>query len=95
LIESDGLKAVKNLEKYQKETRAQRDPKVKPKQFEVGNLVLLRSPRMENTGKFEAKWIGPYVVSEKTRLGAYRSSDTQGRVLEHFWNTENLHRFYI
>jgi hypothetical protein len=43
----------------------------------------------------EAKRIGPYVASEKTRSGVYRLSNTQGRVLEHSWNTENLCRFYI
>jgi hypothetical protein len=95
LRKSDRLKAVTNLEKYQEETRAWRDPKVKLKQFKVINLVLLRSSRTENTGKFEVKWIGPYVVSEKTRSGAYMLSDTQGRVLEHSWNAENIHRFYI
>jgi hypothetical protein len=95
LLKSDRLKAMSNLQKYQQEKRAWRDPKVKLKQFKVGNLVLLWSPRMENTEKFEAKWIGPYVVSEKMRPCAYRLSDTQGRVLEHLWNTENLHRFYI
>jgi hypothetical protein len=51
---------------------------------QVGNLVLLQSPRTENTGKFEAKWTGPYVITEKSRPDAYRLSDTQGRVLEHF-----------
>jgi hypothetical protein len=44
---------------------------------------------------FEAKWTGPYVVIEKTRPGAYKLSDTQGSVLEHSWNVENLRRFYI
>jgi hypothetical protein len=82
-LELDRFKAVTNLEKYQEETRAWRDPKVKLKQFEVRNLVLLQIPRTENIEKFEAKWIGPYVVSEKTRPGTYRLSDTQGRVLEH------------
>jgi hypothetical protein len=83
LLESDRLKAVANLEKYQEETRAWSDLKVKRKWFEVRNPMLLRSPRMENTGKFEAKWIGPYIISEKKRPGAYRLSGTQGRVLEH------------
>jgi hypothetical protein len=78
LLESDGLKAIANLQKYQEETTAWRDPKVKLREFDVGNLVLLQSPRTESTGKFEAKWIGPYVVTEKTRLGAYRLSDPQG-----------------
>jgi hypothetical protein len=70
-------------------------PKGKLQEFDVGNLVLLRSPRTESIGKFEAKWTGPYVITEKTRPGAYCLSDPQGRVLEHFWNTENLHRFFI
>jgi hypothetical protein len=66
LLESDRLKAVTNLQKYQEEIRAWRDPKVKLREFDVGNLVLLRSPRTESTSKFEAKWVGPYVVTEKT-----------------------------
>jgi hypothetical protein len=41
LLELDRLKAVTNLEKYQEETRAWRDLKVKLKQFKVRNLVLL------------------------------------------------------
>jgi hypothetical protein len=95
LLESDRLKVVANLQKYQKETTVWRDPKVKLWDFDVGNLVLLRSPRTESTGKFEVKWIGPYVITEKTRPGAYRLSDPQGCVLEDSWNAENIHRFFI
>jgi hypothetical protein len=83
LRESDRLKAVANLQKYQEGTRKWRDLKVKLQKFDVGNLALLRSPHTGNTGKFEAKWIGLYVITEKTRPGTYRLSDPQGRVLEH------------
>jgi hypothetical protein len=41
LLESYRLKDVVNLEKYQEETRAWRDPKVKLREFDIGNLVLL------------------------------------------------------
>jgi hypothetical protein len=41
MLESDRLNAVTNLEKYQEETIAWRDPEVNLKQFEVRNLVLL------------------------------------------------------
>jgi hypothetical protein len=41
LLESDRLKAIANLQKYQEETRAWRDLKVKLREFDVGNLVLL------------------------------------------------------
>jgi hypothetical protein len=94
LLESDRLKAIANLQKYQEEIRTWRDLKVKLREFDVGNLVLLRSPRIKNTGKFEAKWTRPYVVTDKMRPDMHRSSDTQGRLLEHSWNAENLHCFY-
>jgi hypothetical protein len=78
LLESDRLKAVANLQKYQEETRAWRNSKVKLRDFDVGNLVLLQSPRNENTSKFEAEWTRPYVVIEKTWPGVYHLSDPQG-----------------
>jgi hypothetical protein len=55
LLESDRLKAIANLHKYQEETSAWRDPMVKLRKFNMGNLVLLRSPRTESTGKIVAK----------------------------------------
>jgi hypothetical protein len=95
LLEPERLKAVTNLQKYQHETRNWRDPKVKKRDFDVGNLVLLRSPRTESSGKLESKWERPYVIIKKRRLVAYRLADPQGRKLEHSWNVENLRRFYI
>jgi hypothetical protein len=41
LLESDRIKAVANLQKYQHETRSWRDPNVKKREFDVSNLVLL------------------------------------------------------
>jgi hypothetical protein len=93
LLELDRLKVIANLQKYQEETRAWRDLKVKLQEFDMGNLVLLWSPHTENTDKFEAKLIGLYVIIEKMWPGAYHLSDPQGHVLEHSWNAKNLHRF--
>jgi hypothetical protein len=95
LLELDRLKVVANLQKYQDETRAWRDLKVKLREFDVGDLVLLWSPCTESFTKLESKWVGPYVVTEKSRLGAYRLLDFQGKVVEHSWNADNLHCFYI
>jgi hypothetical protein len=71
LLESDKLKVVVNMEKYQEKTRAWRGLKVKPREFNLGNLVLLWSPKTESTRKFEPKWTRPYVVTQKTKLGTY------------------------
>jgi hypothetical protein len=41
LLEPERMKAVKNLQSYQNETRAWRDKEVKQKHIEVGDMVLL------------------------------------------------------
>jgi hypothetical protein len=68
---------------------------VKLKHMEVGDLVLLWSPRTEASGKLEPKWTIPFVVVEKTRPCFFCLADNEGRVLEHSWNADNLHHFYI
>jgi hypothetical protein len=95
LLESERLKVVTNLQKYQDGTRNWRAPKVKKRDFDLGNLVLLQSPRTEISGKLESKWEGTYMIIEKTRPGAYRLADPQGPKQEHSWNADNLCRFYI
>jgi hypothetical protein len=95
LLEQDRLNVVVNLQKYQDETRAWRDPKVKLREFNVGDLVLLRNPRTENSGKLESKWVKPYIVVEKSRAGAYHLSNSQGKMLKNSWNANNLRRFYV
>jgi hypothetical protein len=55
LLEPDRLKVVANLHKYQEETRAWRDSKVKLWELDVGDLVLLQSPRTESSRKLESK----------------------------------------
>jgi hypothetical protein len=53
------------LQKYQEE--AWRDPKVKLRGLDIGDMVLLRSPHTESSRKLESKWVGPYVVMKKPR----------------------------
>jgi hypothetical protein len=95
LLESDRIKAVTNLQKYQDETRCWRGLKVKIREFELGDLVLLQSPHTESSEKLESKWAGLYVVTEKTRPGAYHLMDPQGKNLEHSRDANNLHHFYV
>jgi hypothetical protein len=89
------MKADENLQSYQDETKAWRDKKVKLKYREVGDLVLLWSPHTETTGNLEPKWTGPFVVVEKTRPRSFCLADNEGRVLEHSWNIDKLHHFFI
>jgi hypothetical protein len=83
LLEPDWLKAVTNLQKYQDETRTWRDLKVKLRELDIGDLVLLQTPPTESFGKLESKWTEPYMVAQKSRPGAYRLLESQGKMLEH------------
>jgi hypothetical protein len=95
LLQSDRHKAVTNLQKYQGETRSWRDLKVKKREFDVGNIVLLWSPRTESSSKLDSKWEGSYVIIKKTRPGDYHLMDPQGLKLEHSRNADNLRCFYV
>jgi hypothetical protein len=68
---------------------------VRQMQIIAGNLVLLRSPRTEASRKLEPKWIGPFLVIEKTRPESFHLANAEGRELEHSWNADNLLHFYI
>jgi hypothetical protein len=71
------------------------DSKVKNRDFDVSNLVLLQSPRMESCSKLKSKWEGPYVIIEKTKQGAYHLADPQEPKLEHSSNANNLRHFHV
>jgi hypothetical protein len=95
LLELDRLKAIENLEKYQTEIKAWRDKKVKERVFNIGDLVLLQSPRAESLGKLQPKWQGPYLATKESRPGSYRLSDSEGGMLPHSRHADNLRCFYI
>jgi hypothetical protein len=81
MLELERMKAVENLQCYQSEMRAWRDKKVKEKDIEARDLVLLRSPHTEASRKLEPEQIGPFLVIEKTRQRSFRLVDTEGMAL--------------
>jgi hypothetical protein len=47
LLEDYRVKALGTIIKYQEETKTLRDKSVKTKEFDEGNLVLIRTPRTQ------------------------------------------------
>lgn len=72
--------------------------KVKPRTFEVGDLVLRENPKnqqdQEKKGKFEPNCLGPYVITTVYGLGAYQLITPDGEPLEDPINNMHLRRFY-
>jgi hypothetical protein len=72
LIDGDRVLALEALNRYQAQTKTWRDNTVIPKEFEEGDLVLIRTTRIESQGKLETKWEGPFIVKTKTSQIVYR-----------------------
>ena len=73
------------------------DALVKPRQFNIGALVLKRmslATKDPAYGKVESNWEGPYRVINSKRRGSYYLKALNGRKLEHPWNVEHLRKYY-
>jgi hypothetical protein len=81
MIELMILKAVENIEKYQKETKTWKDRKVVRKDIKTGDLVLKRKKNWENPRKLQESWEGPYIAKETNMPGAFRLLNQTGEEL--------------
>jgi hypothetical protein len=95
LIDEDHVLALQALNMYQVQTKAWRDNTAVPREFSEGDLVLVRTTRTESRGKLEPKWEGSYIVKAKASPSAYRLATSSDKDLEHSWNIDSLHKFYI
>ena len=75
----------------------QYDAMVKPRRFNIRDLVLKRvfwATKNPAHGKLGPNWEGPYRVINCKRQGSYYLETLDGRKLEHPWNVEHLRRYY-
>ena len=73
------------------------DAMVKPRQFNIGDLVLKKvslATKNPAHGKLGLNWGGPYRVINYKRQGSYYLEVLDGGKLEHPWNAEHLRRYY-
>ncbi|KAL2250116.1 UNVERIFIED_CONTAM: hypothetical protein Sindi_2485300 [Sesamum indicum] len=68
--------------------------RLRPRQFQVGDLVLKKVEVSKHVEKLDLGWKGPYKVTEIKRRGTYRLQDLEGRDLPRPWNVQNLKKFY-
>ncbi|XP_056695837.1 uncharacterized protein [Spinacia oleracea] len=81
-LDEKRLQAQQKSECYQARLSRAFNKKVRPRSFQVGDIVLaVRRPIITSrkTGsKFTSKWDGPYVVQEVYTNGAYKIVDAEG-----------------
>jgi len=68
--------------------------KLRPRQFQVVDLVMRKAHLYQLKNKLSPKWTGPFRVTEALRNGAYRLETLEGGVILRTWNATNL-KFYF
>ena len=68
--------------------------KLRPRQFQVADLVMRKAHPYQLENKLYPKWTGPFRVTETLRNGAYRFETLEGGAIPRTWNVTNL-KFYF
>jgi len=68
--------------------------KLRPRQFQVADLVMRKAHPYQLENKLSPKWTGPFRVIEALGNGAYRLETLEGGAIPRTWNATNL-KFYF
>jgi hypothetical protein len=98
LVEERRDLAMVHLAAYQQRMRREHNKNVKPRTFQIGDLVLrkvMANTRRPNEGKLGPNWEGSYKVLSHAGHGAYRLEDLNGKPIPRPWNTCNLRKYFF
>ena len=91
------MDAEQRTSRYKNLMARQYDAMVKPRCFNIGDLVLKKvslATKNPTHGKLGPNWEGPHRVINCKRQGSYYLETLDGTQLEHPWNVELLRRYY-
>ena len=97
LIDEVRTSVDERIAKYKNLMARQYDAMVKPRCFNIGDLVLKKvslATKDPAHGKLGLNWEGPYKIINYKRQGSYYLEALDGRKLEYPWNVEHLRRYY-
>jgi hypothetical protein len=98
LLEERRDLAVVWLASYQQQMKREHDKNIKPRVFQVGDLVLkkvLTYMRKASEGKLRPNWEGPYKVISHAGVGSYRLEDLDGKPIPRPCNICNLRKYFF
>ena len=97
LIDEVQMDVERRVARYKYLMKKNHDAMVKPRQFNIGDLILKRaslSTMYPTHRKVGPNWKGPYKVINFKRRGTYYLVALDGHMLEHPWNMEHLRKYY-
>ncbi|KAL2235091.1 UNVERIFIED_CONTAM: Ribonuclease HI [Sesamum indicum] len=94
VIEEGRDRAYAKILRYKSMMTRSYNRRVRPRHFQVGDLVLKKVEVSKHVGKLDPTWDGLYKVVEIRKKGTYILQDLEGRNLPRPWNIHNLKKFY-
>ncbi|KAL0373588.1 UNVERIFIED_CONTAM: hypothetical protein Sradi_3274500 [Sesamum radiatum] len=94
LIEKARGKAAVQVAMYKARMAKAYNARVRPRNFQVGDLVMRKAEASGPIGKLDPKWEGPYKVMEIVNAGAYRLQHLNGKNVPRTWNIVNFKKYY-
>ena len=82
---------------YQQKLKQDYDANVRLRLLTLGDLVLhkvMGAAKNPAWGKLGPNWEEPYHITSEAGIGAYFLEDLDEHVIPHFWNVNNLKRYY-
>ena len=98
LLEERRDLVVVRLALYQQQMKREHDKNIKPRVFQVGDLVLkkvLTNMRKANEGNLGPNWEGPYKVISHAGVGSYRLEHLDGKPIPKPCNICNLRKYFF
>ena len=81
--------------RYQQGLRRYHSRRVRPRELQVGDLVLRRKQDMSGTNKHSSRWGGPFRVVSVSRPGAVCLETADGEPMQNSWNIEHLRKYHL
>jgi len=82
------------VEAIKRRVERQYSSKVKPRQFQVGDLVVRKAHLYELENKLSPKWTGPFRVTEAKGNSSYNLETLEGGPIPRSWNAANLNFYF-
>jgi hypothetical protein len=80
--------------RYQQSLRCYHARGVRPRDLQVGDLLLRLRQDARGCHKLTPPWEGPFIIAKMLKPGTYKLANGQGEVYSNAWNIRQLRRFY-
>jgi hypothetical protein len=86
--------ALLHSARYQQSLRRYHARGVRPRSFQVGDLVLRLRQDARGRHKLTPPWEGSFIITKILKPRTYKLANDQGEVYSNAWNIQQLRRFY-